>query len=127
MSSSFYSRGFARYFAASVMARRERPSSTSKPDEVLQGVRLEMIKKYVQLKRKPMVVTGVKVFIAAGIACMIPRGIFWFFPANNYLIITVSAIIGAFTYLFLAKIIFHVNEISELMLFLRRKLKRRNW
>ena len=38
MSSSFYSRGFARYFAASVMARRERPSSTPKPDEVLQGV-----------------------------------------------------------------------------------------
>ena len=87
-------------------------------------VRLEMIKKYVRLKRKPMMVTGVKVSAAAGIACMIPRGIFWFYPANNYLIITVSAIIGAFAYLFLAKIIFHVSEIDELMLFLRRKLKR---
>lgn len=36
--SSFYSRGFARYFAASVMAHRSKPSSTPKPDEVVEGV-----------------------------------------------------------------------------------------
>ena len=86
-------------------------------------VRLRFAEKYVKLDNKMMVVTAIKVLIAAAIACMIPRVIFWIHPMNKYLTLIVSAVTGIVIYLVMVKVL-KVNEINDLVGLLKRKLKK---
>lgn len=86
-------------------------------------VRLWFSEKYVKLNNKMMILTATKVLIAAGVACMIPRVLFWIHPVNKYLTLIVSAAIGVIAYLLIVKIL-KVNEINDLVGLLKRKLKK---
>lgn len=86
-------------------------------------VRLRFAEKYVKLDNKKMAITAIKVLIAAAIACMIPRVIFWIHPMNKYLTLIMSAVIGVVAYLLMVKIL-KVNEINDLVGLLKRKLKK---
>lgn len=86
-------------------------------------VMVKAAEKYVKLDNKKMIVTAIKVFVAAGIACMIPRVLFWLHPMNKYLTLIISAIIGAVAYLLAVKVL-KVNEINDLVGLLKRKMKK---
>lgn len=86
-------------------------------------VRLKFAEKYVKLDYKMMVVTTIKVLIAAAIACMIPRAIFWMHPINKYLTLIISAFIGIVVYLLVVKML-KVTEIKDLVGLLIRKMKK---
>lgn len=87
-------------------------------------VRIKAAEKYVKLDNKKMVVTALKVLVAAAIACMIPRVVFWLHPTNKYLTLIISAIIGVIVYLLTVKAL-KVNEINDLIGLLKRKMKNR--
>lgn len=86
-------------------------------------IRLRFAEKYVKLDNKKMIVTALKVLIAAAIACMIPRAIFWLHPMNKYLTLISSAAIGVAVYLLMVKVL-KVNEINDLVVLMKRKLKK---
>lgn len=86
-------------------------------------VRIKTVEKYVKLDNKKMIVTALKVLIAAAIACMIPRVYFWLHPMNKYLTLIISAIIGVVVYLLAVKAL-RVTEINDLMGMLKRKMKK---
>ena len=86
-------------------------------------VRLAAARKYVKLGIRAMAETGFKVFTASAVACLIPRVVFWVYPANKYLMLIVSAAVGAGVYLVLIKLL-KVNEIDDLVALLKRKLKK---
>lgn len=86
-------------------------------------VRLRFAEKYVKLDNKAMLKTASKVLVAALIACLIPRSLFWFCQSNNYLTLFVSAVSGVLLYILLIKI-FRVTEINDLLELLRKKTKK---
>lgn len=86
-------------------------------------VRLKFAEKYVKLDNAKMIVTAVKVLIAAVVACMIPRVVFWIHPINRYLTLIISAIIGVIVYLATMKVL-KLNEINDVVVLLRWKLKK---
>ena len=86
-------------------------------------VRVKAAEKYVKLDNKKMIVTALKVLVAAAIACMIPRAFFWQHPINKYLTLIISAIIGIIIYLLAVKLL-KVTEINDLVGLLKRKLKK---
>ena len=86
-------------------------------------VRIKAAEKYVKLDNKKMIVTALKVLIAAAIACLIPRVIFWLHPMNKFLTLIISGIIGVVVYLLVVKTL-KVNEINDLTSLLKRKMKK---
>lgn len=86
-------------------------------------VRIKMAEKYVKLDHKKMIATGVKVLIAAAIACIIPRAICWAFAMNRYLALILSAVIGMGIYAFIVKLL-KVNEMNDLVHLIKRKIKK---
>ena len=86
-------------------------------------VRLRFAEKYVKLDNKRMCVTAVKVLAAAGVACMLPRIIFWIYPLNKYLTLIISALLGTVSYLIMVRLL-NVNEFNDLIGILSRKLKK---
>lgn len=86
-------------------------------------VRIKAAEKYVKLDNKRMIGTAMKVVIAATIACLIPRTIFWFYPINKYVTLIISALIGIALYLGMVKLL-KVNEINDLVNLIKRKIKK---
>ena len=85
-------------------------------------LRIGASQKYVRLDNRNMIITAAKVLFASGVACMIPRTIFWLYPANRFLVLIVSASLGATVYFLEVKIL-KVDEINDLVRLLRRRLK----
>ena len=86
-------------------------------------IRILASKKYIKLNLKKIGITGIKVLLATVVACFIPRIIFWRYPTNIYVILIVSAIIGAILYYALMKIL-KVQEINDLIGMFKKKLKK---
>lgn len=86
-------------------------------------IRFFAAKKYVRLQNRQMLVTGLKVLAASVAACFLPRVLFWIIPVNKYVVLLSSALIGACVYLLLVKLL-KVNEINDLFVLLRRKVKK---
>lgn len=86
-------------------------------------VRLRYAEKYVKLDNMNMILTSVKVFLAAVIACIVPRIIFWNYTMNKYLTLIISAVIGIVVYMFAVKA-FKVKEINDLIGLMKRKIKK---
>ena len=86
-------------------------------------VRLFAARKYVILDHKSILLTAVKVLIAAAVACFVPRIIFWLYPINRYLLLILSAVLGIGLYLIAVKLL-KITEINDLIRFVKRKLKK---
>ena len=99
------------------------PSKSEKGEPVWNERQIKAAEKYVKLDNKKMIVTALKVLVAAAIACMIPRAFFWLHPMNKYLTLIISAIIGVIVYLLAVKVL-KVNEINDLVGLLKRKMKK---
>ena len=87
-------------------------------------IRLVVAKKYVKLDGSRVLYTGIKTVAAALIACLTPRVLFWAYPVNKYIILLISAIIGALLYYLLVKA-FRVSEIDDLISLAKRKIRKR--
>lgn len=83
-------------------------------------IRLVAVKSYITIKSRMMLKVGIKALIASIIACGIPRAIFWIHPINKYFTLIISAVIGVFIYLVVAKLL-KVNEIGYLIGLLKWK------
>ena len=86
-------------------------------------VRLFAARKYVILDHKSILLTAVKVLIAAAVACFVPRIIFWLYPINRYLLLILSAVLGIGLYLIAVKLL-KITEINDLIRLVKRKLKK---
>jgi len=86
-------------------------------------VRIWAVNKYVDLNRKKMLLTFVKIAFASAISCFTPRIIFWLFPVNKYLVLFVSAPLAILIYLVIIRIL-KVEEINDLLSIAKRKLNR---
>lgn len=86
-------------------------------------VRLVFVKKYVSIRLRVVVSTGVRVSIASILACGIPRVYFGVHAANPFLVLIASSIIGVLLYAICIKT-FKVQEIDELMGLVLKKLNR---
>jgi murein biosynthesis integral membrane protein MurJ len=86
-------------------------------------IRIFAAKKYIALDHKKMILTIVKVLIASAVACFVPRVIFWMNPINNYLMLILSALLGALLYLVGIRLL-RISELNDLILLVKRKLKK---
>lgn len=86
-------------------------------------VRIKTAEKYVKLDNKQMIITSMKIFVAAVAACLIPRLIFWVHPINRYMTLVASAVIGVVVYLVTVKMM-RVSEIDDLVDLLKRRLRK---
>jgi murein biosynthesis integral membrane protein MurJ len=86
-------------------------------------IRLIASRKYVKLSLRAMFRTGLKVLLASVISVMIPRVIFWFFPANIYLTLIVSAVDGIAVYLVMVRLL-KLNELDDVLTLVKRVFKR---
>lgn len=85
-------------------------------------VRIKAAEKFVKLNNKQMIITFMKIFLAAVVACLMPRLIFWLHPINRYMMLILSAAMGVVIYLGIVKII-KVTEIDDLIRLLKRKIR----
>lgn len=86
-------------------------------------VRLKAAGKYVKLDKKSMIVTAIKVMIAAAVACFVPRVIFWIFPINKYAVLAITFVITVALYFIGVKLL-KVTEVNDLIGLLKKKLKK---
>lgn len=86
-------------------------------------VRLKAAEKYVKLDKKSMIVTAIKVMIAAAVACFVPRVIFWIFPINKYAVLAITFVITVALYFIGVKLL-KVTEVNDLIGLLKKKLKK---
>ena len=98
--------------------------STSVSAAITFFIRLKASGKYIKLDGKRMIITALKVLLASVFACFVPRIIFWVFPINRYLVLSISAITAIGIYLFVMKL-FRIAETDELIGMIRKRLKSR--
>ena len=98
--------------------------STSVSAAITFFIRLKASGKYIKLDGKRMIITALKVLLASVFACFVPRIIFWVFPINRYLVLSISAITAIGIYLFVIKL-FRIAETDELIGMIRKRLKSR--
>ena len=70
-----------------------------------------------------MIITAVKVLLAAGVACFVPRVFFWLFPINRYAVLAISFVSGAVLYFAIIKLL-KVTEINDLIGMMKKKLRK---
>ena len=86
-------------------------------------IRIKAAEKYVKLDNKRMIITAVKVLLAAGVACFVPRVFFWLFPINRYAVLAISFVSGAVLYFAIIKLL-KVTEINDLIGMMKKKLRK---
>lgn len=86
-------------------------------------VRIKAAEKYVRLDTRKMIVTAAKVVAASAVACFMPRTVFWFFPLNKYVVLSISAVVGAALYFAAIKIL-RISEVDDLIGLVKKKLKK---
>ncbi|MBO4418693.1 MAG: murein biosynthesis integral membrane protein MurJ [Oscillospiraceae bacterium] len=86
-------------------------------------VRLLMVKRYVRLDYGRMLVTFLKVSLASAVGCFVPRILFWLLPANPWLLLAASALIGAVLF-FAALRLLRVKELDDLAGMIKRWLNK---
>ena len=87
------------------------------------GIRLIVVRKYVQLNWKTLTLTFGKVLIASVIACGAAYALGMMLNLNVYLRLLTAAFVGALLYATAVKLL-HVREVTDVLALLRRKLKR---
>ncbi len=87
-------------------------------------LRLWKVRRYVPLDYLRMVVTVSKVALGSALACGIPRILFMIWPLNRYLVLILSAAIGAGLYLVLLRLL-RVSEMEDVLRLLLRRFSRR--
>ena len=83
-------------------------------------IRIITVRKYVKLPYWEILKTALKAALASGMACMVPRILFWVVPANFFVLLLSSLAIGGILYLLLLKA-FRMNELKDLMALIKRK------
>ena len=83
-------------------------------------VRIVLVNKFVQLEYKKIVLTFLKVLGASGVACLLPRILFWIYPVNPWLILIISAVLGILIYLGMNKLL-RVKEWDELAEIIKKR------
>lgn len=86
-------------------------------------IRIKAAERYIRLDNKRLIVTAMKVFVAAAVACLVPRILFWLLPINKYAVLAISFLMGVGLY-FVAVKLLKVTEINDLIILLKKKLKR---
>ena len=87
-------------------------------------MRMKAAEQYVKLNHTALLMTALKITAAAVIACGLPRLVFWMYPANPFLTLLVSALIGVFIYTLLIKL-FRIDEFNILLTLFTKKLGKR--
>lgn len=82
-------------------------------------IRFHSLGNYITLGKKRILVTALKVLVAANIACFIPRSIFWFYQSNNIITLIVSGFLGVLIYLLATKLL-KIEEVEDIMAMIRR-------
>ena len=85
-------------------------------------IRIKAAEKYVRLDYKKMILTALKVLLVSAVACIVPRIIFWIYPINRYLVLSISAVSAAAIYLLGVKLV-KIEETDALIGMIRKRWK----
>ena len=87
-------------------------------------LRILATRRYIKLDMFQIMRTSGKVILSSLIACFVPRIIFWILPANKYLVLVASLVLGCLLYVSITKLI-KVKELNDVILFMGKRLKKR--
>ena len=88
-------------------------------------VQLKVANNFVNIDKKGMLLTAIKVLIASIIACGIPKGFFYIYPVNKYFVLVFSFIIGILIYFMIIKLL-RIYEIEYVITLLKNKVRKVN-
>lgn len=98
--------------------------ATSVTSAITYTVRMIVVRKYITLQQKRMILTALKAFAASAVACVVPwllvRQLSW----NKYWSLLLAALLGMLLYYLCIRLL-RVRELHELKTLLKKKLKRR--
>lgn len=88
------------------------------------GVRVVLLRDYVDLEWKTIITVVLKVLSAALVSCLAPRAIFWVVPTRSALTLFVSAVLGMSIYYPILRIL-GVSEIDDIIRLVMAKVRGR--
>ena len=86
-------------------------------------LRLALVRKYVRLNYHRMLQNFLKILVASAVACFVPRILFWLCPANHWLTLIASLLLGVGIYYSVVRL-FRVKELDDLLNLVTERLRK---